>query len=161
MDMLWWGVVILLFILAYIGLVAPALPDAPLLIAGFAVYHFLINPDRLGFGFWITALILAILLILVDYVSSSIAVKKYGGNALSITAAIVGVILFPFIMGPVGVIAGPFICVFVLELLFKKSASKALHIAYGTLVGFLGGILTKLIVLTGLLIWFWVLVFWG
>ncbi|KFZ39884.1 MULTISPECIES: DUF456 domain-containing protein [Thermoactinomyces] len=158
MDMLWWAIIILLFILAYVGLVAPALPDAPLMIAGFAVYHFLIDSEPLGFGFWITTLILAILLILVDYFSSSVAVKKYGGNAASVTAAIVGVVLFPFIMGPVGVIVGPFLCVFVLELLLKKSFSKALYIAYGTLVGFLGGILMKLIVMTGLIIWFLVLV---
>ena len=91
MDMLWWAIIILLFILLYVGWLLPALPDAPLMIAGFAVYHFLIDPEPLGFGFWITTLILAILLILVDYVSSSVAVKKYGGNAASVTAAIVGV----------------------------------------------------------------------
>lgn len=161
MDMLWWGIIILLFILAYLGLIVPALPDAPLMIAGFVIYQFLIDSGQLGFGFWITVLILAILLILVDYVSSSIAVKKFGGNALSVAAAILGVIIFPVVMGPVGVIAGPFLLVFALELVLKKSVTVALRIAYGTLIGFLGGIFAKFIVLTGILIWFFVLVFWA
>ncbi|MFC7441500.1 DUF456 domain-containing protein [Laceyella putida] len=158
MDILLWVLIIVLFILGFVGLVVPVLPDVPLLVAGFALYHFLIDGTQLGAGFWITTIVLAVLLMLVDYISSSVAVKKYGGSTLAVVAAVLGVLTFPFIMGPIGIIVGPFLLVFLLEIIVKKDVNEAFKVAYGTLVGFLGGALVKFLVMLGLVIWFGVLV---
>jgi uncharacterized protein YqgC (DUF456 family) len=157
-DILLWVLIIVLFILGFVGLVVPVLPDVPLLVAGFALYHFLIDGTQLGAGFWITTIVLAVLLMLVDYISSSVAVKKYGGSTLAVVAAVLGVLTFPFIMGPIGIIVGPFLLVFLLEIIVKKDVNEAFKVAYGTLVGFLGGALVKFLVMLGLVIWFGVLV---
>lgn len=154
MDLLLWVLIVALLILGFVGLVVPILPDVPLLLAGFALYHFLIDSTQLGAGFWITVIVLAVLLMLVDYISSSVAVKKYGGSTLAVIAAVLGMLTFPFIMGPIGLIVGPFVLVFLLEFIKKKDANEAFKVAYGTLVGFLGGIFVKFLVMLGLVIWF-------
>jgi uncharacterized protein len=157
LEVLLWIVVAVLFLLAFAGLFIPALPDAPLLLAGFAVYSFFIPAAApLGVSFWVTVIILTLLLFLVDYLSSSIAVKKYGGSVWSVIAAIVGIIVFPFIIGPVGIIVGPFVLVLLLEFILKKSWGEAFKVAFGTFVGFVGGVFIKFLVMTGMLIWFFV-----
>ncbi|TCW41785.1 DUF456 domain-containing protein [Laceyella sacchari] len=155
MEWLLWVLVFFLIILGFVGLIVPVLPDVPLMVAGFAVYHFLIDRgEQLGTGFWITTLLIAVLLMLVDYISSSVAVKKYGGSTLAVVAAVLGVLTFPFIIGPIGIIVGPFVLVFLMELVIKRNVTEAFKVAYGTLVGFLGGIFVKFIVMLGLVIWF-------
>jgi uncharacterized protein YqgC (DUF456 family) len=149
-------VVVVLFLLAFAGLFFPALPDAPLLLAGFAFYAFFIHSAPLGASFWITVIILTLFLFFVDYLASSVAVKKYGGSIWSIIAAIVGIVIFPFIIGPVGIIVGPFVMVLLLELILKKSWGEAFKVAFGTFVGFVGGVFVKFFVMTGMLVWFFV-----
>lgn len=153
-ETVYWVIIIVLFFLAYAGLVLPVLPDYPLVLAGFAVYHFLINSEELGWFFWIIALFVGIVLILVDYIASSIAVKKKGGSKWGIVAAIVGILVFPFFLGPLGIIVGPFVMVVLVEYAQKKTLNEALEIGYSTLVGFIGGIFVKFLVMTAMICWF-------
>lgn len=158
MEVLWWILIVILFLLAYAGLVLPALPDVPFILGGFVIYHFLINDSSLGMWFWIVSIMLTVLLVIVDYVASGIAAKKYGGSNWSIFAAFVGVILFPFIIGPIGIIVGPFLLVFLIELMIRKDWEMALKVSFGTLIGFFGGIIFKFVVMTGMIGWFLILV---
>jgi uncharacterized protein YqgC (DUF456 family) len=158
LDALWWILVFILFFLAYAGLIFPVLPDSPFLLAGFALYHFMIDSSKLGSAFWITVILLTLLLFFVDHLSSVIAVKKYGGTGWSIAASVAGIVIFPLILGPIGIIVGPFVLVLLLEWVLKKSLGEAFKVAFGTLVGFVGGALVKFFVMTGLLVWFFILV---
>lgn len=158
MEILWWSLVIIAFVIAYVGVVAPVVPSTPFLLAGFLVYHFLINPTQLGWGFWITTVLIIILLFVVDHVSSVMAVKKYGGSKWSMIAAIIGGLAFPLFMGPLGLVVGPFALAFLVELVIQQNAVEALRVGWGTLVGFISGIVVKFLVVTGLIIWFLTLV---
>ncbi|TCS93813.1 DUF456 domain-containing protein [Hazenella coriacea] len=158
MEVLWWILIVILFLLAYTGLVLPALPDVPFIMGGFLIYHLLINDEPLGKWFWIVTVLLTVLLLIVDYVSSGIAAKKYGGSNWSIVAAFIGVIVFPFMIGPIGIIVGPFLLVFLIELLLKKDWELALKVSWGTLIGFFGGIIFKFVVMTGMIAWFLIFV---
>jgi uncharacterized protein len=149
-----WTLIVLLFLLAYAGLLIPAVPDVPLVLAGFAIYHFLIGSVKLGWGFWVTMVILTLLLAFVEYAASSIAVRKYGGSRWAMTAAVAGMILFPFVLGPVGVIVGPFVLVFLVEWAQNKAPVNALRVAFSTLLGFLGGVFVKFIVMSWMIVWF-------
>lgn len=159
METIWWILVAVLFVLAYAGLILPALPDAPFVLAGFLVYHFFIDPTQLGWSFWIPAVLIVLLLLLVDYIAGGLAAKKYGGSKWSVVAAIAGVLIFPLFLGPVGIIVGPFILVLLTELLQNRNSEDALKIAFSTLVGFLGGVFVKFIAITGMIVWFLFLVF--
>lgn len=159
MDIVWWIVIGLLFLLAYVGLVVPLVPDMPFLIAGLAIYEFVLPGNNLGWFFWSSVIVLTIVLFFLDYLASGIAAKKYGGSKWAVPASVVGIILFPFILGPVGMIVGPFAMVLLVELLQNKRLQDAVKVAFGTLVGFFGGIFVKFFTMTVLLIWFGILVF--
>lgn len=156
MEIIWWILTVLLFILGFVGLILPVLPDAPLLLAGFLVYHFLINSDTLPTSFWVGAVLIT-LVVVVDYVAGGIAARTYGGSKWSIPAAILGA-LVGIAFGPLGILVGPLVAVFLLELILKKDWQQALRVGYGTLVGFLGGLFVKGLLMGGLLIWFLILV---
>ncbi|MBD1372930.1 DUF456 domain-containing protein [Hazenella sp. IB182357] len=154
MEIIWWIIIGILFLLAYAGLVAPGLPDAPFILGGFLIYHFFINDTEFGWVFWISMTLITIMLIVIDYISGGVVAKKYGGSTWSMIAAAVGVIVFPFIMGPIGILIGPFVLVLLLELILRKSKEDALKIAFGTVVGFIGGTFVKFFILTAMIIWF-------
>lgn len=151
---LWWILIVVLFILGYLGLAVPVLPDMPLILAGFAVYHFLIDDHTFGWVFWSAAIFLTILLFFVDYVSGAILAKAQGGSSLAMLGAVVGVLTFPWFTGPIGVIAGPFILVFLIEYLRNRDAGEALKISYQTIIGYLCGVVVKGLLITMMVIWF-------
>lgn len=155
-----WLVIVILFILAYAGLVLPILPDYPLVLVGFAIYHFVINNEKLGWFFWTSSLLVAILLFVVDYIASGLAVKKKGGSKWGIVGAVIGLFVFPFFLGPLGIIIGPFTMVVLIEYAQKKSFNEALEIGYSTLVGFISGVFVKFFVITGMICLFVVFHFW-
>lgn len=72
-------------------------------------------------------------------------------------AAVAGAIIFPFILGPVGILVGPLVAVVIVELIQRKSWQEALRVGWGTLVGFLGGLFFKGLLMFGILIWFVIL----
>ncbi|MBO2532990.1 hypothetical protein SAMN04488025_11752 [Planifilum fulgidum] len=157
MEVLWWILVVILFVAGFAGLLIPVLPDAPLLFVGFLVYHFLIDSDALNWPFWVAAVIVMAVAFLVDYVASGVAARTYGGSRLSVLAAVAGAIIFPFILGPVGILVGPLVAVVIVELIQRKSWQEALRVGWGTLVGFLGGLFFKGLLMFGILIWFVIL----
>lgn len=158
-ETIMWIIILVLFLLAYAGLVVPVLPDYPFALGGFAIYHFFINNGDLGWFFWITALIMAVLLFVVDYIASGIAVKNKGGSRWGIVAAFVGILVFPIFLGPLGIIIGPFVMVVMVEYAQKKKLNEAMEIGYSTLIGFIGGIFVKFLVITGMICWFIILHF--
>jgi uncharacterized protein YqgC (DUF456 family) len=159
MNGMWWTLIVLLFLIAYAGLIFPAIPDVPFLFGGFVLYHFLIDNRQLGIVFWSITIVVTIALILIDYFAGGYAAQKAGGSKWSIPAAALGVILF-FWLSPIGFLIGPIITVFLVEaLLMKKPPADALKIAISTLIGFLGGVIVKFFLMSALIIWFLLLVF--
>lgn len=149
-----WIVILTLFFLAYAGLVLPVLPDYPLALVGFVIYHFFINNENLGWVFWTTAVFVGILLFVIEYIMSGIAVKNKGGSKWGIVGAIIGILIFPFFLGPLGIIIGPFVMVVLVEYAQKKKLNEAMEIGYSTLVGFIGGVFVKFFVITAMICWF-------
>lgn len=158
MTILLWTIVVVLFVLGFAGLVVPVLPDTLLLLAGFVVYHFFVDSGPLTPSFWWTSVVVSIVIFAVDYVASGIGARKYGASKWSIVSAMLGLIIFPFVLGPIGILVGPFVMVVLTELLMKKSLDTALKIGFGTLIGFLGGVFVKTLLMVGLVVWFVMLV---
>lgn len=160
MEILWWTLIILLFMIGYAGLIVPLLPGAPLQFIGFLIYHFAIDNQVLGPTFWIGAVLLNIIIIAVDYLAGGIATRAYGGSRYASWAAIAGALIFPFLMTPlIGLIVGPFIAVFIVELFQRKGWKEALKASFGSFVGFIGGIVAKGLLMTALIGWFIILIF--
>lgn len=153
-DILLWIVIILLFIVSYIGLIYPIIPSSLFIWLGFLTYHFLIDPTNLGWFFWSAMAGLTAILLFADVIANSFFVKRYGGSKWGERGAAIAVIVGSFIIPPFGIIIVPFITVLVIEIVQRSTFKQAFKTAMGSLLGFLGGSIVKIIIQTIMIIWF-------
>lgn len=156
MDFLWWTLIIIAFALSFVGIIFPIVPSVLVLWIGFLLYQFMLTSDNIGWVFWSAMIVLTIVLIVSDIIANSYFVKKYGGTKWGERIAAIGVIIGSFIIPPIGIIVVPFIAVFITELLQKKGADEALKAAFGSLLGFLGGTIAKIVIQIVMIIWFFI-----
>ncbi|NRR22787.1 DUF456 domain-containing protein [Brevibacillus sp. MS2.2] len=159
MEIFLWVVVVLLFLLSIAGIFLPVLPDTILLWAGFLLYHFFIADPGAGLpaSFWWGMVVLSILLYGADLLTNMYFVKRYGGSKWSSIAAAVGIILGIFVFPPFGMLILPFVFVVLVELMVQKqSMERAVKAGVGSLIGFLGSAVVKVILQVSMIIWFFV-----
>ncbi|MBY0087707.1 MULTISPECIES: DUF456 domain-containing protein [Brevibacillus] len=159
MEIFLWVVVVLLFLLSIAGIFLPVLPDTILLWAGFLLYHFFIADPGAGLpaSFWWGMVVLSILLYGADLLTNMYFVKKYGGSKWSSIAAAVGIILGIFVFPPFGMLILPFVFVVIVELMVQKqSMERAVKAGVGSLIGFLGSAVVKVILQVTMIIWFFI-----
>lgn len=156
MDIILWVIIIVLFIGSFAGIVFPIVPSVLFLWGGFLTYHFGINGSELNTLFWVAIIIFTVLLISADLIANSYFVKKFGGSKAGEMAAAVAVIIGSFITPPFGIIYIPFLAVFIVEMLMKRSAKEALNASIGSLIGFLGGSVAKVVLQFVMIVWFFV-----
>ncbi|WP_280769199.1 DUF456 domain-containing protein [Salipaludibacillus daqingensis] len=143
MEIFLWIIIILLFILSFVGLLYPIIPSVLLLWAGIFLYHFFIDGTPLTLWTWGSFLILTMMIFIADYLASMYFVKKYGASKRGMTAATIGLIIGSFIIPPIGIFVVPFVLVLLTELTQKQPFEKAVKIAVGTLFGFLTSTFAK------------------
>ncbi len=160
MDIIIWILIIAAFLLSFVGIIFPLVPGTIMLWVGFLLYAFLIGTEALSTFFWISMVILTIVLFASDIVANSYFVKKYGGTKWGERAAAIGVIVGSFVIPPFGILVVPFIAVFVVELIQKRTTTEAWKASFGSLMGFLGGSFAKVIIQLIMIIWFIVAVVW-
>lgn len=154
-DIYLWILIILLFILSFIGLVFPILPSSLLIWVGFFVYHFKINSTELGWLFWTMMIVFTVVLFLADIIANRHFVKRFGGSKLGENIAAISVIIGSF-FPPFGILIVPFIAVVIVELFQARSIHEATRAATGSLIGFLGGTVAKIIIQLMMIIWFFI-----
>ena len=159
MDIVIWLLIIVSFILSFVGVIYPVIPSPLMLWIGFLLYYFVIDQD-LTWIFWSAMVLLTIILIVSDIIANSYFVKKYGGSKWGERIAAIGVIIGSFIIPPFGIIIVPFLAVIVVELLQKRSTQEAVRAAFGSLFGFLGGAFAIVVLQIMMIIWFLMAVIW-
>lgn len=137
------GIMLLLAGLA--GCVIPVIPGPALSYLALVVLQFLPEPAFTN-QFMLNWAAIVFLVTVLDYVAPVYGAKRYGGTKWGVNGSILGVILGFLLIGPVGLIVGPFIGAYIGELITGKGASIALKAAFGTFVGFLAGTFVKIIV---------------
>jgi len=101
--------------------------------------------------------VLSVLLYGADLLTNMFFVKKYGGSKWSSMAAVVGIILGIFLFPPFGMLIMPFVLVVLVELLIQKqSLEKAIRAGFGSLIGFLGSAVVKVVLQVAMIIWFFI-----
>jgi len=158
LDWMVWIVIIVLFILSFAGIIYPIIPSVLVIWVGFLLYQFIINPDELTFVFWIIMAVFTLFLFLADILANSYFVKKYGGSKWGERGAVVAVIVGSFIIPPFGILIVPFITVFVIELLQQRPPNDAIKASIGSLLGFLGGSIAKVLIQLIMIIWFFIVI---
>ncbi|PHV13496.1 DUF456 domain-containing protein [Chitinimonas sp. BJB300] len=134
---------IVLILAGLAGNLLPLIPTAPLLMAGFILYAWLDDFQRVGWGWLGVLLVLSIVMIVIDFIAGAWGAKKMGASRQAVIGATLGAILGIF-FNIVGLIFGPFIGAAVGEWLAKGDALRAGQVGFATWLGLLVGTVAKL-----------------
>ncbi|MGM8212505.1 DUF456 domain-containing protein [Virgibacillus sp. W0430] len=153
-----WIIIILLFILSFVGVIFPLIPSVFVLWIGFLLYHFLVDNEQLTVIFWLVMGLWSIILVAADIIANSYFVKKFGGSKWGERGAVIAVIVGSFLFPPFGILIVPFITVFIIEMIQQQTVKEALLAAIGSLIAFLSGAFAKVVIQLIMIIWFIVVV---
>lgn len=131
-------------VLGILGSILPVLPGVPLSYIGILILHF---TEKVQFTteFLILWAVLVIVVQLLDYYVPIWGTKKFGGSKRGIWGCAIGMVIGIF-FGPWGIVLGPFIGAIAGELSGGKKTQEAIKAGFGSFMGFLLGIVSKLIV---------------
>lgn len=144
MDVLIYVFSFLLLVGGIAGCVLPVLPGAPLGYAGLLLLHFTGRAD-FSTTQLVTWLIIVVVLQIVDFITPLLGSKYTGGTEFGNRGCVAGTLVGMFFL-PWGIIVGPFIGAVAGEMLGGSDLPHAIRAGIGTLIGFLFGILVKVVV---------------
>lgn len=154
MSFIYGILIIISFVIAFIGLIKPVIPSVLFVWIGFLIYDLGINHGTLSWIFWIAMILLTAFIFISDLMMNRFFVQRFGGSKQGEWAALVGVIIGSFVIPPFGVIVVPFILVFVVEVIQKQDIPFALKASVGSLVAFFSSIFAQGLVMLLMIIWF-------
>jgi len=157
---IYWILIVIFFLMGLIGVFVPMVPDIIPVWVGVIIYQFGPFPLDLPSVFWVVLVIVTIITVLSDFLANAIAVKKSGGSNVSVIAALVGLAIGLVILGPLGIIIGPFAAIFLAEYYRsqKKDYNEPLKIAFSTVFAFIGSGIVKIVLLLIVIVLFFILV---
>jgi len=150
---------VILFLVGIAGTVLPVLPGAPLIWLGMLIYGLMTDFNNLPWTFFLGQGFAVGLIFFVDYFAGAWGANRYGGSKEAVWGSIIGGLLGLILMGPFGIIFGPFIGAVAGELYRKNSLEKAFRVGVGTVIGFLGGFVLKLAIEIVMIVWFFIAIF--
>jgi uncharacterized protein YqgC (DUF456 family) len=135
----------ILMLVGLAGCVLPMLPGTPLVFAGIYIYAWLTGFTIVSRNLIIIFLILTVISVVIEYISSSIGSKKFGASKLGFFGAFVGAIIGVFFV-PWGLIIGPLAGALLGELIVGKKIKEAFRSGTGAVIGFFGGTFLKIVI---------------
>ncbi|CAM3121847.1 DUF456 domain-containing protein [Filibacter tadaridae] len=148
MEIIAWVLTIIMFIVAFIGLVYPIIPSAFFILSGFLLYGLFDTFEGMTVLFWVIQVLFILLLFGADTLSNLVGVKKFGGSKAGMWGSTIGLLIGPFVIPVFGILVGPFLGAVIAELVVSRSGVKqSIKTGIGSLVGFFTSVLTKGIVM--------------
>lgn len=140
-------------IVGLIGCFLPVLPGPPLSYLGLVLLHFTSVSDFSWSFFLLWAIIVALVQVL-DYYLPIWGTKKFGGGRRGSWGSALGVIVGVFVFPPLGIIIFPFVGAVLGEISEGKSFTASFKAGFGSFLGFIGGVIFKLVVASSLAYFF-------
>lgn len=154
-EIIGWILVVLCFIIAFVGTFYPIIPSVVFMLLGYVVYGLFFSFTELTWLFWVIQILFVILLFSADMAANAFGVKKFGGTKAGVWGSTIGLLFGPFIIPVAGILIGPFIGAVIAELIVTRHGLKhAIKSGVGSLIGFLTSSIVKIIVLVIMLIVF-------
>ncbi len=151
-----WIIVGVLLIVGFVGTFVPIIPGTTLIWVGMLVHYFSMGMEQSGLAWQglVFVTLLYVLTLIIDWVSGALGAKWFGSSKWGIIGAIVGGIIGLFFSLP-GLILGPILGVFIFELTFaKKQVKEAGNSTVGTVIGGIAGLIGRVILAIGMLLWY-------
>ena len=146
MEVFWWLITIVLFAVGLLGTVVPFLPGTTIILAGAIIHRLMLGADK-SIG-WTGIFILVLLTLIsygLDFLSGYFGAKYFGATRWGTVGALVGGVVGLF-FGIVGIFVGPIIGALAGEFIAGKRLINAGRAGWGTLLGTIGGMLSKLVI---------------
>ncbi|MGO3050447.1 DUF456 domain-containing protein [Staphylococcus casei] len=151
-----WLLIIVAFILAFVGLIKPIIPSVLVLWVGFLIYQFGFHNGHLSWIFYVSMILFTIFILVADFLMNKYFVNKFGGSKMSEYAALVGVIIGCFVFPPFGIIIIPFVAVLIVEMIQEPNLAKALKASFGSVVAFLASSAAQAFIMFIMVVWFFI-----
>jgi len=147
---------IILFILGMIGTILPLLPGPALVYGGILIYGLMTKFESLNLYFFILEALVLLVTFLVDFISSAASTRRFGGSKQAAVGAVIGTIFGLIILGPLGIVLGPFLGASAAELLRGIDIKQAIRSGFGSIVGVIGGTIFKLCAEVLMIVYFFI-----
>lgn len=148
MEIVGWIAAILMFIVAFVGLIYPIIPSVFFIVGGFLLYGLIASFDEMSWLFWVIQVLFVILLFGADTLANVVGVKKFGGSKAGMWGSTIGLLVGPFVIPVAGILIGPFLGAFLSELLVTRTGVKqSLKTGIGSIVGFFTSVAAKGVVM--------------
>lgn len=159
MEVVLWILILLSFVLAFVGLIKPIIPSVLVLWVGFLIYQFGFPQEGLSWIFYVAMILFTVFILVSDFLMNKYFVNRFGGSKLGEYAALIGVIVGCFVFPPFGIIIVPFIAVLIVELIQDFGFGKALKASVGSVIAFLASSVAQAFIMLIMIIWFFIDVF--
>ena len=161
MIILGWVIVIILFIVGFVGVFFPIIPGVFAIYLAFFIYGTFFSFAKLGFWFWAFETTFLGVIIVADYLIPALGIQKTGGSKKAIWGAVIGLTIGPFLLPILGLILGPFVGAYIGQLMEHKNESNLLDIALSAAVSVLTSSIVKIVVQVLMVVVFFLYVFFG
>jgi hypothetical protein len=127
----------------FVGVIAPVLPGAPLVLAGLVVAAWAEEFQHVGVWTLVLLGVLTALTYVFDAIASAVGVKRVGASKYAVWGALIGTAV-GILFGLPGILLGPFIGAVAGELWVTRDAKQLGRVGLAAWVGFVIGTLGKL-----------------
>ncbi|HET9418862.1 MAG TPA: DUF456 family protein [Chthoniobacterales bacterium] len=146
MEIFWWLFTILLFAIGLLGTVLPFLPGTTVILAGAVIHRLMLGPDKsISWRVMSVLLVLTLATYALDFLSGYFGAKYFGASKWGMFGAVLGTLIGLF-FGILGLFAGPIIGALAGEFVAGKKLVDAGRAGWGSLLGNLAGMVSKLLI---------------
>lgn len=145
MDIILLVLAAILLITGMLGSFLPVLPGVPLSWVGLLLFY-LTSVVPMNYTFLGVTLLVAILVVVLQYVIPAMGSKYFGGSKKGMVGATLGLVVGIFIPIPFGIILGAFAGAFIGEIMNKSDSRTATKAAFGSFIGLLASTFMEFIV---------------
>lgn len=156
MNFFWWLLAIVLMAIGLLGTVLPVIPGTTIILAAAVIHRVMVGPE-FGASWWCIAglVLLTLISYALDLASSYFGAKYFGATKWGVIGAIIGVLVGLF-TGFVTLLFAPVLGAIIGEMMAGKRLVSAGKAGWGTLLGNLAGMIGKLALGFGMVVW-WLL----
>ena len=159
MDIIFLITGLLLCLIGIVGSFLPIIPGPVTSWLGILLLN-LTSAVEFNLNFVLITFTVAVSVGILDYIIPILGVKKLGGSRSGQIGTTVGLIVALVILGPIGIIVGPFLGALLGEMSTNKSFQNSLKPAFGSFIGVIAGSVIKFLISLSFLFFYFDIV-WG
>ena len=146
MEVFWWLLTILLFAIGLIGTVVPFLPGTAIILSAAIIHRLVVGPEKsVGWRVIAVLIVLTLATYALDLLSGYFGAKYFGASKWGMFGAAIGALTGIF-FGLLGLFIGPVIGALAGEFVAAKKLMDAGRAGWGSLLGNLAGMVSKLLI---------------